>query len=74
MYSEIVRHLPKGVDGNVVVATAVAVVTRYEVTERAPALPARRLSLELRRLEGADAIQPSSPTVAAWSELQLVSS
>ena len=37
-------------------------------------LPARRLSLELRRLKGADAIQPSSPAVAAWSELQLVSS
>ena len=54
MYRENVRHLLKGVDGNVVVATAVTVVARYEVPERAPVLPARRLSLKLRRLEGAD--------------------
>ena len=74
MYRENVRHLLKGVDGNVVVATVVTVVARYEVPECAPVLSARRLSLELRRLEGADAIQPSSPAVAAWSELQLVSS
>ena len=43
MYRENVRHLLKGVDGNVVVATAVTVVARYEVPERAPVLPARRL-------------------------------
>ena len=74
MYRENVRHLLKGVDGNVVVATAVTVVARYEVPERAPVLPARRLSLELRRLKGVDTIQPPSPAVAACSELQLVSS
>ena len=61
-------------DGNVVVAAAVVVVARYEVPERTPVLPARRLSLELRRLEGVDTIQPPSPAVAACSELQLVSS
>ena len=74
MHRENVCHLLKVVDGNVIFSTAVTVVARYKVPERAPVLPARRLSLELRRLEGPDAIQPSSPAVAACSELQLVSS